>query len=198
MKFNYLALFIILFCLSSCTVTKEYKVALYNGKPSIFIYDGPVSLLNEDGSPDKSEVKSSALDGILSKTDNDQFWKLMAVDSTTEFVVFLYLHGVKVCGGTWTKGSFRKYDKFLNRVLPQFGNFELRYLHYGEADLDRYKAVADYQKDIDGQINKMFFRGFSYCSSYVTVRRDGQYTGWFGEISPMEDIPEMVKYNMEK
>lgn len=198
MKYKFFLLVFILLGLSSCTVTKEYNVKLYNGKPSVFANDGLVSLLNGDGSPNTINRKKAALDGVLSKVENNRFWELISANSITEFVVMRYLHGVRVCGGRWTKGSYRNDDKVLNKVLPQFGSFEFRNFHYGEAEQKRYRAVANYQKDIDGEINQMFFGGFSYCSSYVTVRRDGQYIGWFGELAPIEDIPEMVKFNMEK
>lgn len=181
----------------SCSVTNNNSNGLVNGKPSIFMYDGPVEVMNADGSKNNSIVKNAGLDGVLLPEDNLKFWELMEVDCTTDFVVVFYLHGIRSCGGMWSKEQSIKEDKRLRKKISKYGNSELRYLHFGDSELARYKASANYQKDTNGEINQMFFGGFANCSSYLTVRKDGQYIGWFGELA-LKDIPGMVNYNMAK
>lgn len=142
--------------------------------------------------------KNRDLEGGLDTTQNDRFWEILNVPGSIniDYVIISYLHGYKECGGMWSKGMFYNSMAIATERLDSYPNLQWLFFYSGEVELDRYNDFAPHKKDVNDEINSMFFGGHTRCSSYVVVRKDGKFIGWLGELSIQEDIPKMVKQLM--
>ncbi len=144
--------------------------------------------------------KNRDLEGELDTIQKDRFWEILNIPDSIniEYVIVSYLHGYKECGGAWSKGSVYNSMAIAIERLEHFPNFQWLFFHSGEVELDLYNEIAPHKKDVDDEINSMFFGGHTRCSSYIVVRKDGKYIGWLSELSIRGDVPKMVKRLMLK
>lgn len=98
-------------------------------------------------------------------------------------IVIIYYPGKDHCNSTgatnkeWIINWYGQLEEGLNQIAQ----VKPIYIYKDNDGLKKYDGILDWKKDLDGIIERLFFKYHYPCSSFVVISKEGDYISYFGE-----------------